>query len=642
MRSLTLVPYASVTVKTDVPATVAQLPRSSAAPSSPASTSRRSTCAATRTATSAAQLAGHRRRDQPERAQARRASAASRQGTIVGKERHRARLRPLPARPSTAPSASRSTRSGGRRARRSRARRRCPGRALQHVARPRPPAHRPGASSTRRSPRARHGGRVRRARPAQRRGPRDGLEPVLRPGGPRRADHPEAPRAAVRRRRRLAAVQPRDRRPLSDRLDVQADHRVRRARARASSRRARRSTTRAASRSAPRSSRSATPGKAVNGTLSLRARDPGLLRRLLLHARPRPQPARGPAAAEAGPTASGFGRDDGHRPAGRGPRPRARPRAGAREVGERERRCRKRSHITCRLVGCGISDMRPWTVGDNVNLAVGQGDLQATPLQMAVAYGAIEQRRHASCARTSALDGRGRRAAACCSRSIRAAARHVKIDPGARAGDHATGLHAAASGAGRHVGRRLQGLDRRTASRSTARPARRERHGQQRPVLVRRLRAATSARPIVVAVHVEDGGFGAEAAAPAARLMLVAVVRRQKKLSRRQLARPMSAHRTIADPRRRATRHARPRRARRACALPFDPVLLLAVARALRLLAASTIARAHRRRHRRRSPHYYVTRQAIYFAVGAGPRAGALARRLLAAARAQVRASTAC
>jgi penicillin-binding protein 2 len=32
---------------------------------------------------------------------------------------------------------------------------------------------------------------------------------------------------------------------------------------------------------------------------------------------------------------------------------------------------------------------RPWSAGDNVNLAVGQGDLQADPLQMAVAYGAI-------------------------------------------------------------------------------------------------------------------------------------------------------------------------------------------------------------------------------------------------------------
>lgn len=32
---------------------------------------------------------------------------------------------------------------------------------------------------------------------------------------------------------------------------------------------------------------------------------------------------------------------------------------------------------------------RPWTVGDNVNLAVGQGDLRADPVQLAVAYAAI-------------------------------------------------------------------------------------------------------------------------------------------------------------------------------------------------------------------------------------------------------------
>jgi penicillin-binding protein 2 len=38
---------------------------------------------------------------------------------------------------------------------------------------------------------------------------------------------------------------------------------------------------------------------------------------------------------------------------------------------------------------CGIADGRPWSQGDNVNLAVGQGDVQATPLQLAVAYSAI-------------------------------------------------------------------------------------------------------------------------------------------------------------------------------------------------------------------------------------------------------------
>ncbi|HEY0631075.1 MAG TPA: penicillin-binding protein 2 [Thermoleophilaceae bacterium] len=32
---------------------------------------------------------------------------------------------------------------------------------------------------------------------------------------------------------------------------------------------------------------------------------------------------------------------------------------------------------------------RPWSIGDNVNLGIGQGDVQANPLQMAVAYAAI-------------------------------------------------------------------------------------------------------------------------------------------------------------------------------------------------------------------------------------------------------------
>jgi penicillin-binding protein 2 len=38
--------------------------------------------------------------------------------------------------------------------------------------------------------------------------------------------------------------------------------------------------------------------------------------------------------------------------------------------------------------GCYETD-RPWSVGDMMNLAVGQGDLQATPLQLATAYAAI-------------------------------------------------------------------------------------------------------------------------------------------------------------------------------------------------------------------------------------------------------------
>jgi penicillin-binding protein 2 len=54
-------------------------------------------------------------------------------------------------------------------------------------------------------------------------------------------------------------------------------------------------------------------------------------------------------------------------------------------------RCRDRTKPTqteLSLGVCGWQD-RPWTVGDNVNLSVGQGDLAANPLQMAVAYAAI-------------------------------------------------------------------------------------------------------------------------------------------------------------------------------------------------------------------------------------------------------------
>jgi penicillin-binding protein 2 len=39
--------------------------------------------------------------------------------------------------------------------------------------------------------------------------------------------------------------------------------------------------------------------------------------------------------------------------------------------------------------GCHIADTSYWTIGDNVNAAVGQGDVTVTPLQLAVVYSAI-------------------------------------------------------------------------------------------------------------------------------------------------------------------------------------------------------------------------------------------------------------
>jgi penicillin-binding protein 2 len=54
-----------------------------------------------------------------------------------------------------------------------------------------------------------------------------------------------------------------------------------------------------------------------------------------------------------------------------------------------EGECDRRHHLP--PGGCGLADgtNRPWSVGDNENLAVGQGDVQVTPLQLAVAYSAI-------------------------------------------------------------------------------------------------------------------------------------------------------------------------------------------------------------------------------------------------------------
>ncbi|HEY7622294.1 MAG TPA: penicillin-binding transpeptidase domain-containing protein, partial [Solirubrobacteraceae bacterium] len=60
-------------------------------------------------------------------------------------------------------------------------------------------------------------------------------------------------------------------------------------------------------------------------------------------------------------------------------------------LNRKEAACRKREHHAC---GYADGSNRPWSEGDEVNLAVGQGDLQATPLQMAVAYATIANNGH--------------------------------------------------------------------------------------------------------------------------------------------------------------------------------------------------------------------------------------------------------
>jgi penicillin-binding protein 2 len=62
-------------------------------------------------------------------------------------------------------------------------------------------------------------------------------------------------------------------------------------------------------------------------------------------------------------------------------------RAWRKRLERRERECRKQPGQNGRP--CFTKEYRPYNAGDNVNLAVGQGDLTASPLQMAVAYSAL-------------------------------------------------------------------------------------------------------------------------------------------------------------------------------------------------------------------------------------------------------------
>ncbi len=164
---------------------------------------------------------------------------------------------------------------------------------------------------------------------------------------------------------------------------------------------------------------------------------------------------------------------------------------------------------------CGIADGRPWSVGDNENTAVGQGDVEATPLQLAVAYSAIENggtvvRPHVGL-QVQAPDG------TVLQRIDPAAARHVSIDP-QNLDAIRSGLHLAASSAGGTSADVFSGWDQNRfpvyGKTGTAQ------HDNQADQSWYVCFVPDPQRPILVAVTVEQGGFGAAAAAPAARQIL--------------------------------------------------------------------------------------------------------------------------
>lgn len=180
----------------------------------------------------------------------------------------------------------------------------------------------------------------------------------------------------------------------------------------------------------------------------------------------------------------------------------------------KEKRWEKKTGKRC-PPDCLYSDGRPWSVGDNVNLAVGQGDVQASPLQMAVAYAAIANggqvvRPHLG----TAIEDEG---GSEIQRLPVPAARRVGIDAGDRRAV-LDGLHLSTTAAGGTSADVFAGWpQRRLPVYGKTGTAERQPHGDQSWYIAY---VPHPARPIVVAVTVEQGGFGAEAAAPVACRML--------------------------------------------------------------------------------------------------------------------------
>jgi penicillin-binding protein 2 len=170
-------------------------------------------------------------------------------------------------------------------------------------------------------------------------------------------------------------------------------------------------------------------------------------------------------------------------------------------------------HWRNRLYKEGLTE-RPWSAGDNIQLATGQGDLQTNPLQMAVAYAAIAN------GGTIVTPHVGMQVDDAAGRVLKEfdppPRRHVHMDPAYRA-EILEGLHdAAQNGAGTSFA--VFGNFPIPVAGKTG-TAERPPHADQSWYGV----LAPYPNPrIVTFVTMEEGGFGAEAAAPAARQILEA------------------------------------------------------------------------------------------------------------------------
>ncbi|HEY7255960.1 MAG TPA: penicillin-binding protein 2 [Solirubrobacterales bacterium] len=158
---------------------------------------------------------------------------------------------------------------------------------------------------------------------------------------------------------------------------------------------------------------------------------------------------------------------------------------------------------------------RPWSAGDNVQLATGQGDLQTNPLQMAIAYAAIAN------GGTVVTPHVGLQVDDAAGRVLREfdpkPRRHVKIDATYRE-DILEGLHDAAQGGGGTSCQVFCNFPIPVAGKTGT--------AQRPPYPDQSWYGILAPYPdpqYITFVTMEEGGFGVEAAAPAARRILEAL-----------------------------------------------------------------------------------------------------------------------
>jgi penicillin-binding protein 2 len=183
---------------------------------------------------------------------------------------------------------------------------------------------------------------------------------------------------------------------------------------------------------------------------------------------------------------------------------------------EAQEKCLREHRPSCHIV----AEIKPWTIGENMNLAVGQGDLLTDPLQMAVAYSTL--------ANAFTHDGEGWSPTPHLGMEIDEsdgglvqslsfpASRRVKLND-TDLNLVMEGIHLAASASGGTSAAVWAGWNQAEdpvyGKTGTAQHVGKEDQSWYMAYI------GNPSRPLVIAVTVEEGGFGAETAAPIARLM---------------------------------------------------------------------------------------------------------------------------